>query len=176
MDFNCDRQAKNDFTASTTAHITKFHPQYTGITFMEADNDGDLVPYGDWRASTTAHTDVYMALSTSATDITYACELKERWGRYTSTYYGEEGGEGWIYNIEKDEWLQKERDNGRIPLFANLYPDNKITIWRIDNVNRTDIITKNIKKVNIDPNSQRIPQKRLQLWNKDGKTIERIRG
>ena len=175
LNFNCDRQAKNDFTASTYDYLTSNFPQFTGISYFEADEDGDLVPYGDWRASDTARTDVYMALSSKNTDITYACELKERWGSYTSTYYGEPGGEGWIYNIEKDESLQKEEERGFVPLFANLYPDDKITIWRIDNVDRTDIITKDIKKVNIDPNSPRIPQKRLQLWNKDGKTIRRIR-
>jgi hypothetical protein len=175
LNFNCDRPAKCDFTASTTDYVTVYYPQFTGITYYEADDDGDLVPFGDLRASSTAHIDVYMELSSDSTDITYAIELKERWGKYTSTYYGEEGGEGWVYNIEKDDWLLKEKDNGRIPLFANLYPDDKITIWRIDNVDRTDIIEKPIKRVNIDPDSQRVTQKRLQLWNKDGKTIRRIR-
>lgn len=176
LNFNCDRQAKNDFTASTYDYLTKTFPEWTGITYYEADDDGDLVPYGDWRASTTARTDVYMELSSTMRDIMYACELKERWGRYTSTYYGEEGGEGWILNIEKDDSLEEERNKGYIPLYVNLYPDNKLTIWRIDNVDRNDVITKEIRKINIDPNSKRIPQQRLQLWNRDGKMIERIRG
>ena len=176
LDFGCDRPSKNDFTASTYDYLTKTHPEWTGITYYEADDDGDLVPFGDWRASTTARTDVYMHLSSTKRDIMYACELKERLGKYISTYYGEPGGEGWILNIEKDDSLEAERLKGYVPLYVNLYPDNKITIWRIDNVDRTDIITKDIRKVNIDPNSKRISQQRLQVWNKDGKTIERIRG
>lgn len=176
FNFNCDRPAKNDFTASTYDYLTKHFPQYTGISYYEADDDGDLVPYGDWRASSTAHTDLYMELSSTARTIMYAIELKERWGRYISTYYGEEGQEGWVYNYEKDGWLMDEAEKGCIPLFCNEYPDNKMTIWNILKVDKSHSIQKSIKKVNIDPNSERRVQDRIQLWNKDGITIERIRG
>ena len=175
LDFNCDRKAKNDFTASTYSYFTTHYPQYTAITYYEADKWGNLIPYGDPRAYEQAHIDTYIKLESSARTITYSVELKERWGRYISTYYGEEGQEGWVYNYEKDGWLMDEVEKGRIPLFCNEYPDDKMTIWNILKVDKSHNIRKAIKKVNIDPNSERKVQDRIQLWNKDGITIERIR-
>lgn len=175
MGFDCDRQAKNDFTASTYAYLTMMYPKYN-VKYFEADADGDLVPYGTWQASLTAPLDVYIELYNDTTDIVYSVEIKERWGNYTSTSYGNPGQEGWMYNPPKDEKLQRERKEGRIPLFCNLYPDGLLTIWRVDNVNREDILLKDIRKINIDPNSRTCKQKRYQLWNKDGKTIKRIKG
>lgn len=176
LNFDCDRQAKCDYTASTYDYFRSYYPQFTAITFFEADEEGNLIPFGDKRAYQQAHIDVYTLLESERTAYTYSTEIKERWGRYVSDFYGEEGKEGWVYNIEKDDWLEKENDKGRIPLFANLYPDDKITIWNINKVDKSQHIHKAIKKVNIDPDSPRKVQERIQLWNKDGKTIRRIKG
>ena len=175
LDFNCDRQAKCDWTASTAQYLEE---HWKGdYKFFESDRNGNLVPFGDKSAYEQSHMDVYLTIYSAYTPVrTYAVELKERLGRYISTYYGEEGQEGWMYNIPKDNYFKAEIKAGRIPLFSNLYPDSAITIWNIskiapENIGRT---TKNIKKVNIDPDSQKIPQDRLLLMNKDGITIRRI--
>lgn len=175
LNFNCDRQAKCDWTASTAQYLEE---HWKGdYKFFESDKDGNLVPFGDKSAFVNSHMDVYLVLYSAFTPvITYAVELKERLGIYTSKYYGEEGQEGWMYNIPKDGYLKDEMKAGRIPLFSNLYPDSAITIWNISKISPKNIgmTTKNIKKVNIDPDSKKIPQDRLLLKNKDGITIRRI--
>lgn len=177
LDFSCDRPAKNDFTASTYSHFLTACPEWVA-TYYEWDKDGNVVPYGDPSASEQSHLDIMIKMDNRNDGRTkfYGAEIKERLGKYISTYYGEEGQEGWMYNLPKDTYLQMAANRGIIPLFANLYPDQKVTIWNIKKVKRSDTITKDIKRINIDPDSKKIPQERLQLWNKDGTTIRRING
>lgn len=175
--FTIDRESKNDYTASTVAYLNENYPNITGITFYEPDEDGDLVPYGDWRASTTAHIDIVADLSWDGGNVTYSAEIKERWGNYTSDFYGKDGqNKGWVYNIEKDGWLEKECSLGRIPIYVNLYPDGVIRVWNINKIDKSHHTTLPIKKIHTDPDSPRVEQERIELWNRDGKTYKRIKG
>lgn len=174
MDFNCDRQAKNDFTASTANYLKEKNWDFA---YFESDTEGNLVPYGSPDADIHSHMDLYIVLYSGCTAVkTYAVELKERWGRYVSTAYGGDGQEGWMYNIPKDGYFKTEEKKGRTPLFCNLYPDGVLTIWNISRITPSSVIIKDIKGINIDPDSPKRPQQRLQLYNKDGITIKRLRG
>lgn len=173
LDFDCDWKAKCDWTASTSQYLNE---HWGGdYKFYESDTDGNLVPFGDATANRKSHMDLYLVLYSAYTPIvTYAVELKER--TYLSTQYGNEGQEGWMYNIPKDGYFRKEMKAGRVPLFSNLYPDSAITIWNVkkispENIGRT---TKMIKGITIDPDSRKRPQERLLLMNKDGITIRRV--
>lgn len=177
LDFNCDRRAKCDFTASTANYLRQ--KWGSDFAFYESDKEGNLVPFGSEYSDIHSHMDLYIVLYSAWTAVvTYAVELKERQGRYTSKSYGEEGQEGWMYNIPKDTYFKKEMDAGRKPLFANLYPDSAITIWNIAKISPENIgsTTKMIKGINIDPLSPKREQERLLLMNKDGITIPRIQG
>lgn len=169
LDFNCDRQAKNDFTASTKAYLEEEGCPY-GLKFWEESITGELVPYGDENASSTAHMDLYMDFVTSAWTRRYAVELKER------IKYDSEAFDLWFYNIPKDRWLQAAKDAGCIPLFVNLYPDGKIDIWNLSKVESEGSVTVPIKKVNIDPNSPKVEQERLLLPSDKAKRIRRVKG
>lgn len=181
LDFNCDRKAKDDWTASTASYLDNkwcSNASDYGYKFFESTTTGELVPYGDPTADIHSHMDLYLTLYKGLTPVlTYAIELKERWGRYVSTLYGEEGDdEGWMYNEEKGEYFEREIELGRIPVFSNLYPDNKITIWNLLRIPEENIhhMVKPIKKINIDPNSKKEEQARNGLMNKDGMMIDRI--
>ena len=175
LNFNCDRQAKNDFTASTFAYITSSCPDWS-VSYFEWDSTGTEIPYGDERSYEQSHMDVGMRLTNSSSTHTYVAEIKER--TYNSTAYGKEGDkEGWMYNIPKDKYLHNEQEKGNIPLFSNLYKDGVVAIWNMSKVHPDkEVLVKDIKKINIDPHSKKIPQERLQLWNRDATMIKRKRG
>lgn len=169
MDFECDIQSKYDFSASTVTYLSNKFPN-ADVRFYGVDSNGNMV---DWdSASVTSHLDIYMLIN----NVRYACELKERWGKYHSTYYGEPDNEGWIYNIEKDNFLKQAAENGDIPLYVNLYPDDKIRIWNINKITDADLgrVEKYIHKYTVK-DSPRLLQKRYTLMNDTGIIIDRIR-
>lgn len=175
--YSIDRQSKNDFTATTYNYITTHYPCWTGITFYETNNNNELVPYGDPSVPENEHLDVYIDLRSKNTHIIYACELKERWGDYVSTYYGKDGQEkGWMYNPEKKRWLEDQIDNGYIPLYVNLYPDQKIRIWNILNIEVGEAREFDVPNSTVEPEKGRAKKKRYELWNNQGIIIDRIKG
>lgn len=169
--FDCDRQSKYDFTASTVNYLQeKYMDKDITVVFKELDDEGNLVEFDSADASSTARTDLIMFFN----DIGYNIELKERWGKYHSEFYGKEGdSEGWFVNIEKYDVLMK--DKKYIPIFANLFPDGVVRTWNLNNINFTHTLTKNIAKTNV-VESAVIPQKRYDVYNKDGKSYKRIKG
>lgn len=169
--FNCDRQSKYDFTASTVNYISElYHGKDITIVFKEIDGDGNLVEFDSVDSSSTSRTDLIMFFN----DIGYNIELKERWGKYHSNYYGKEGDkEGWFVNIEKYDVLMK--DKKYIPIFANLYPDGVVRLWNLNKIHGFNTLTKNIAKINVIE-SEIIPQQRYDVYNKDGKVFKRVKG
>lgn len=169
--FSCDRQSKYDFTASTVSYISEQYPdKHITIVFKELDKDGNLVDFDSDDVSNTARTDLIMFFN----DIGYNIELKERWGKYHSNYYGKEGDkEGWFVNIEKYNVLMANKNY--IPIFANLFPDGVVRLWNLNKVNNLHTLTKNIAKTNV-VESDVIPQQRYDVYNKDGKVFKRIKG
>ena len=170
LDFNCDRQAKNDFTASTTAYdIEEGFPGF--LEFFEYSVSGELVPYGSDNVSTTSRYDLYMDFKTSAWTKGYIIELKERnhkSDRYATAFINEEKWPDFLPYIEK----------GIKPLWAELYTDGLIRIWDLSEVDFTKLkLSKRyIKQTHIDPNSPKVLQLRREIPMEWGKIIRRIKG
>lgn len=168
--FCCDRQSKYDFTASTVTYIKdKFTDRKAYVVFKEMDADGNLVAFDSDESYDKSRTDLIMFYN----DTKYVIELKERWGKYTSDYYGkEDDAEGWMLNIDKVEELNKI---DAIPLYVNLYPDGVIRVWNLDKISDFQTINKNIHKTTV-ADSEVINQNRYEVWNKDSKVIKRVKG
>lgn len=168
--FCCDRQSKYDFTASTVTYIKdKFTDRKAYVVFKELDADGNLVAFDSNDSFDKSRTDLVMFYN----DTKYVIELKERWGKYTSDYYGKENdAEGWMLNIDKVIELNKI---DAIPLYVNLYPDGVVRVWNLDKISDYQKITKNIHKTTV-ADSEVINQNRYAVWNKDSVTIPRITG
>lgn len=163
--FERDYESKLDFIQSTTEYFNSEYPQYYCLWYG-SDNDGNKIDFHS--SSTTSHLDFYFDLvdKDNVVRANYAVELKERDEPYTSTYYGCDGQEGWLYNIEKNEWLQKAAANGYTPLYANVYPDNVVRVWNINKIN-TDtlpVVEKRIAKYTVIPSEKKL-QKRYTLSN-----------
>ena len=126
--FECDRPAKNDFTASTVQYLERTGHR-APVSFYEENTYGTLVPFGSPDASPYAHIDVYMQYGNAW----YAIELKERTGYNSNSPYIISSGT--YYNYEKDEALKESMKKGYIPLFADLYSDGVIRVWNVSNVN-----------------------------------------
>lgn len=182
--FSCDKTSKEEFIVSTTAYWNEQAPEWT-ITFYGIDNinengqltDFNIVPLG--TESEKSHLD--LAMEATNGDIThwYAFELKERWGKYVSTFYGDESlkQEPWIYNMEKDDFLDIAKNKGFKPMYVNLYPDDIIRVWDISKIDNSTlpILDKWIKEKNVVEESPKKLQKRYGLWNNQGKTYKRWR-
>ena len=164
-DFRCDEQSKLDFTNSTKPYISTHYPQWV-VSFYGVDKNGDAVPMAD--SFEQSHLDLYIKCTNknSGTNVTYAAELKERWKPYTSTSYGGEGQEGWIYNIEKDGWLNDAAKKGFTPLYVNLYEDGVIRVWNINKIDSENlpVVEKEIHKYTVKQ-SPKIKQTRYTLAN-----------
>ena len=162
--FKCDRQSKYDFTASTVNYLESIYPnKEITLVFKELDEDGNLVNFGSKNVSKTSSTDLVMFFN----DIKYVIELKERWGKYHSTYYND-----WMLNIDKVEALT---ESDGIPLYVNLYPDEKVRIWNLNKITDFQTITKDIHKTTV-VESEIKRQDRYVVWNKNSKLIKRIKG
>lgn len=171
--FECDWQSKCDFTASTLAYWTSKYPD-DELTFYSSDIDGNPVHFNSGNPQ--SHLDIFIVVEHKGKELRYACELKERSYKYPSDYYGEEGKEGWMYNVEKDGFLKKSEKKGWIPLYVNLYPDKKIRVWNISKIDSYGEVDKKIKRIEIYDFSERVKQHRLTLMNNQGKTYARIKG
>lgn len=125
--FECDREAKNDLTASTATYL-KFHPS---ISFWERTEDGELVPYGDPRADSTAGYDLYMGYK----GYLFAEEAKERSHGHMDNLVTA-STEGEILEIKKKEDTQMLIKQGFVCYWIVLYGDGKIRIW---NLNKLDL-------------------------------------
>lgn len=173
--FSCDRQAKYDFTASTVAYFDSLYTSYS-LEFYEFDKDNHFIEFDSACSSEHSRLDLGMKLSIAGKDdVYYVFELKERWGKYVSTLYGEEGQEGWMYNQPKDEVLRKASESGCIPIYVNLYPDGVVRIWNLNKVTEVGHITKTYNKYNVVASPMMV-QERLTLMNKQGVSFQRIIG
>lgn len=168
--YNCDRQSKYDFTASTVNYMEqKYSNKDIELVFKEFDNKGNLVDFDSNESDIESQSDIAMLYN----GILYVIELKERLGKYNSTYYGKVNDvEGWFLNKEK---LKSLLSHNAIPLYVNVYPDGKIRIWNLNNINEYQSITKNIHKKTVEE-SPLLQQDRFMVWNKDSKEIDRIKG
>lgn len=167
--FDCDRQAKNDFTASTTAYdIEGDFPGY--FVFYEEDCNHNLVPYGE-NASITSHYDIWADYITSAWTQKYVFELKDR--DCTSTTYDTA-----FINEEKLDGFDNYIKQGVLPIWVELYTDGIIRFWNMSKVDisKLERDTKYFKKKNVIQNSPIIKQERLLIPMTMGKTIRRIKG
>lgn len=158
LDFNCDRQAKCDFTASTYNYWRE-NGADGDIRFYEMTSASTLVPFGDDRAFTQSRFDVFMSYEDL---LWYAIELKEREHPSTYKYTVEEGA---YLNPEKKEVIHMLEKQGYTPIWCELYTDGIIRIWNFAKIDVDSLPMKvaNIKKVNIDPNSTKRQQPRYLL-------------
>ena len=170
LDFSCDRQAKNDFTASTDAYDKE--EAYPGtFQFFEMDDNGNLVPFGSSAVSITSHYDIWGNYITSAGTQKYVFELKERHHlstRYTTAFINEEKWPEFLPYIEK----------GWKAIWVELYTDDTIRVWDLTKVDFTQLpLSKRwIKKTTVDPNSPKVLQLRREIPMEWGKIIRRIKG
>lgn len=125
--FECDREAKNDLTASTIAYLN-YDPS---IRFWETTEDGKLVPYGDPRADTTADYDLYMEYK----GFLFAEEAKGREHGHMH-HLVTASTEGEMLEIKKKEDTQRLIKQGFVCYWIVLYSDGKIRIW---NLNKLDL-------------------------------------
>lgn len=153
--FECDRPAKNDFTASTVQYLERTGHR-APVSFYEENTYGTLVPFGSPEASPYAHIDVYMQYGNAW----YAIELKERTGYNSNNSKIME--EGTYYNYEKDKVLKESMKNGFIPLFVDLYPDGVIRVWNVSSIDIAELAveTTSIRRYTVDPSSPQKVQKR----------------
>lgn len=191
LDFSIDRKSKNDLTASTLYYLQI--NGYTGKTeFYELTSGGTIVPYGDRSADGNGRTDVWMIYRTERHSAVYPIELKDRWE------YSSDSGpilRGSFLNPGKKEYISgiKENDgitslwaelcdDGKgtiiIPLWAELYNNGKGRIWNLSKINLDALpkVERMIKRINIDPDGKREPQKRFLLPIDKAIMIERKNG
>lgn len=174
--FDCDRQAKYDFTASTAQYWSNTtDPSLLG--FYEMTSAGTLVPFGSEEADDKSHMDLYIHYSAMTNGdlhsvLQYAVELKER------TYNSNTGfliSKGSFINPEKIESIRQE--TGVTHIWAELYPDDVIRIWNLDKIGLDNIVYEldYIKRYDVY-NGPKIPQKRGLLPVDKAITIRRVRG
>ena len=154
--FDCDRNAKNDFTASTYS----YYSYNTGITFFESTSASTLVPFGDDRAWVSSRMDLYIQWDTPYYHIIFPTEIKERDFPSDKDFIMKEGA---YINPEKIEVVKEEINKGNIPLWAEVYTD-KIRVW---NLTKIDLDTLQVKYVPIKRydiyNGPKVMQKRFLL-------------
>lgn len=174
--FECDRQAKYDFTASTVSYIAeKYSGQTVSVEFYEFNSKNQFIEFDSKSAYDKSRLDIGMKFTKSGIPHYYVFELKERWGEYVSYKYGEEDKEGWMYNQPKDSVLKKAKGYGMIPCYVNLYPDEVVRCWNIGKIKEFGHITKTYNKYNV-VESEVMKQDRLTLMNDQGVAFKRIRG
>ncbi len=157
--FECDRPAKNDFTASTTIYLEK-HGYRKPCQWYEEDIYGHMCEYGSPSADPQSRIDVYLNYG----GVFYAIELKERGEKYPSTY-PRIVNEGSYYNYEKDCALKECQKKGYIPLFGELYCDGVIRVWNVGRIDASELAveTTSIRRYTVDPSSPKKVQNRLLL-------------
>lgn len=170
--FKCDRQSKYDFTATTVNYLSKINKPIK-VIFKEFDKKGNIVDFDSPDSYEQSPIDLKMYMEIDGKNIEYNVELKERWNKYNSNYYGKENdSEGWVLNIDKVQAFNKL--NG-IPLYVNLYPDKIVRIWNLDKINSFNTITKYIADQTVKK-SKKSDKDRYEVWNKDSKVLIRYKG
>lgn len=151
--FSCDRQAKEDFTASTLNYFSG-NPS---LSFFECDNDNNLVPFNSNSASTTSRMDVTIVYSGDNHCLSWRVELKER--QHPSSTYTEV-----FINPEKVEEINRMKASGENCLWCELYTDDKIAIWNLNKIDLLSLptVTKPIPRYTVY-NSEKIMQTRYLL-------------
>lgn len=171
--FECDRQSKYDYTASTVNYLKdKYNGRIMVVVFKELDRKGNEIPFDSGDADSKSKSDLVMYFNGTR----YIIEIKERLNpKYHSEYYGKKGDkEGWMLNIDKYHYLKNYKN--AIPLYGNLFLDGWVRIWNLDKIdNNFNIITKPINKYTVK-DSEIINQDRYEVWNSDAITIKRVRG
>ena len=166
-DFGCDRQAKSDFTASTTSYVEENNlPGY--LVFFEEDSTHNLIPYGE-NASITSHYDLWADFVTSAGTQKYVFELKDR--DCLSTTYDTA-----YINEEKLDKLDEYTSNSVMFIWVELYKDGVIRCWNLSkvDVSKLERETKYFSKKSVIEGSPIIKQERLKIPMEWGKTISRV--
>ena len=168
--FKCDRQSKYDYTASTITYLsTAMGSKLESVEFYEYDKNGNMVEFDSENVDSQSRTDLAFFVNGKRVNT----ELKERWGKYHSNYYGKDNDkEGWMLNIDKFEQLISKEG---IPLYVNLFEDGYIRFWNLSKIPEFTTITKNIAKTTVIESEKKI-QDRYQVWNRDSKLIPRIKG
>lgn len=170
LNWDIDRQAKCDFTASTV----EYNRTISGdgyFEFYEMDDDGRLVPFGSSAASLEARVDVWFKYSTPKGHRYGANELKERHNlsdAFPTAYL----------NLQKLDELDRIRKKDNSIFWSELYTDGVIRIWNLTKVDfeALPLVKVYIKKITIDPDSEVEEQWRRTIPMSSGITITRIRG
>ena len=158
LNWDCDRKAKCDFTASTVNYWRERGAEGQ-LRFWEATSAATLVPFGDNRAYPQSRFDVYFSYDDR---IWYAVEIKER---TRPSDYERTIEEGAFMNKEKKDLIQPLKDKGYIPIWCELYPDGVIRVWNLKKIDVDSLptTTASIKRITIDPDSKKKPQLRFLL-------------
>ena len=123
--FECDRQAKNDFTASTANYYRQRGCSINDLIFHEMTSGGTFVPFGSPLAFSKSRMDVYMVFKGL---VMYVFEIKERQIPSTSSYIVDEGA---FLNPEKLEEVKRLISEGYRPIWIELYTDGLIRSWNL---------------------------------------------
>lgn len=166
--FRCDNNSKWDFSASTLSHILTAFTSIVNVKMYELGSNNERVEFG--KGKTEATTDIIADFYfNNGSVVSYICELKER------DYPSDKFSNGWILECDKERSLMTMAKEGYIPLYVNLFPDDKVIIWNLNRVNykRDNIsIWAEKKTKSITPKTT---HRGYGLKNKDGIIIERVR-
>ena len=176
-DFDCDRQAKRDFTASTVSYWKEKGKDTSRLAFWEKTKAGTLVPFDSPDADRESRLDVYICYS-AVTDgrldavLWWSAELKERSYPSTANFFITGGS---YLNTEKIEAMKEEPDYAHI--WVELYSDGKIRLWNLTHIDIGELpeVWSGIKRYTVK-NGPRIRQKRRLLPISKAIEIKRERG
>lgn len=169
-EFDGDRPAKNDLTASTLYQVFSSDPN---ASFWEKTTSGELVPYGDPRAIKSRNKyDLFVHYF----DFWFAIEMKSRSFKHNS-YLVTASTEGEIFEVKKCEETKLLQQEGYICLWASVYSDGKIRIWQLNNIDLDNLNGKPITKHKYTcKNSEYITQYEYLLPAEQSIIIDRLNG
>lgn len=158
MDFRCDTKSKDDF-------VRLLNRIFKNIIIDVPEEE-------------TSRIDIYAsAITEDRISKTYAFELKERWGDYTSDRYGKDGDkEGWVYEVGKNTALSQAAEQGYTPMYVNLYPDGVIRVWDMSKYPEEEMVIgeeRTYRKHTVDDNGGTYRERKIMLWNRYAKDFER---
>lgn len=131
-EFDGDRLAKNDLTASTLQQLFK---NDKNVSFWERTITGELVPYGDARAHRSRDGyDLYVHYFS----FWIAIEMKSRnFGH--NNYLVTASTEGEMFEVLKCEKTKELQEKGFMCWWASVYNDGKIRIWQLDYIDLNNL-------------------------------------
>ena len=158
LNWDCDRKAKSDFTASTLNYWRENGAEGK-LLFWEMTSASTFVPFGHKDAYPQSRFDIYMSYEDR---VWYAVELKERKFDSDNPLTMKDGA---FMNGEKKNLIQPLIDRGYIPIWCELYDDDKMRIWNLSRIDLNTLQHKeySIKKITIDPDAGKIMQTRYLL-------------